>query len=232
MESLDKLKEAVRGAIQRDFDAQSRRKVKKELLDALDAKYSFELPPSLVEQEFTAVWAQVEGEMKNAGQDLRGRGHDRGGGAGRLPRDRRAPRSARPGPCADRREGRYQDFRRRGHAGPRRAGPPVSRPGAPGLGVLPEESPGPRRDPGALCSRRRSSTTSSAQVKVDDETVSKEALFSDDEADEADSKPSEVREGEGRQEGERVARSRSVSPLASIVIGRASVRPNSGAMRR
>ena len=65
MESLDKLKEAIRGAIQRDFDAQSRRKVKKELLDALDAKYSFELPPSLVEQEFAAVWAQVEGDMKS-----------------------------------------------------------------------------------------------------------------------------------------------------------------------
>ena len=64
MESLDKLKEAIRGAVQRDFDAQSRRKVKKELLDALDAKYSFELPPSLVEQEFAAVWAQVEGDMK------------------------------------------------------------------------------------------------------------------------------------------------------------------------
>ncbi|MBM6595804.1 trigger factor [Microvirga pudoricolor] len=64
MESLDKLKDAVRDAIKRDFDAQSRRKVKKDLLDALDSKYSFELPPSLVEQEFAAIWAQVEGEMK------------------------------------------------------------------------------------------------------------------------------------------------------------------------
>jgi trigger factor len=68
MESLDKLKDAVRGAIQRDYDAQSRRKVKKELLDALDEKYSFELPPSLVEQEFSAVWSQVEGEMRSAGK--------------------------------------------------------------------------------------------------------------------------------------------------------------------
>ncbi|MGO4705479.1 trigger factor [Microvirga sp. 2MCAF38] len=65
MESLDKLKEAITSAIQRDFDAQARRKVKKDLLDALDGKYSFELPPSLVEQEFTAIWAQVEGEMKS-----------------------------------------------------------------------------------------------------------------------------------------------------------------------
>jgi trigger factor len=65
MESLDKLKEAISDAIKRDFDAQSRRKVKKDLLDALDAKYSFELPPTLVEQEFTAVWSQVVGDMKS-----------------------------------------------------------------------------------------------------------------------------------------------------------------------
>ncbi|MGA0595299.1 trigger factor [Enterovirga sp. CN4-39] len=65
MESLEKLRDAVRSAIQRDFDAQSRRKVKKELLDALDKKYSFELPVGLVEQEFAAVWSQVEADLKN-----------------------------------------------------------------------------------------------------------------------------------------------------------------------
>jgi len=65
MESLDKLKEAIRDAIRKDFDSQSRRKVKKDLLDALDAKYSFELPPTLVEQEFGAVWSQVMGDMKS-----------------------------------------------------------------------------------------------------------------------------------------------------------------------
>jgi trigger factor len=68
METLDKLKDAIRDAITRDFDTQSRRKVKKDLLDALDAKYSFELPPSLVEQEFAAVWSQVEGDMKSNGR--------------------------------------------------------------------------------------------------------------------------------------------------------------------
>jgi trigger factor len=65
-EGLDQLKDVVRGTIQRDFEAQSRRKVKKELLDALDAKYAFELPPTLVEQEFAAVWSQVEAEMKTS----------------------------------------------------------------------------------------------------------------------------------------------------------------------
>jgi trigger factor len=65
MESLDKLKEGVRGAISRDYEAQSRRKLKKELLDALDAKYAFELPKGLVDQEFAAVWSQVEADLKN-----------------------------------------------------------------------------------------------------------------------------------------------------------------------
>jgi trigger factor len=65
MDSLDKLKDAVRGSIQRAYDLQGRRKLKKELLDALDAKYAFELPPTLVEQEFAAVWSQVEADLKN-----------------------------------------------------------------------------------------------------------------------------------------------------------------------
>jgi trigger factor len=68
LESLDKLKEAVSTALGSDFEAQSRRKLKKELLDALDTKYTFDLPPSLVHQEFAAVWAQVEQDLKNRGK--------------------------------------------------------------------------------------------------------------------------------------------------------------------
>jgi trigger factor len=74
METLDALKDAVRGAIQRDFDAQSRRKIKKSLLDALDAKYSFDLPPSLLEQEFNAVWSQVTADLKNNGKTFEDEG--------------------------------------------------------------------------------------------------------------------------------------------------------------
>jgi trigger factor len=68
MESLDALKDALRGAIRKDFDAQSRRKVKKELLDRLDEKYDFELPPTLVEQEFASVWQQVMADMQRSGK--------------------------------------------------------------------------------------------------------------------------------------------------------------------
>ncbi|KAB1071589.1 trigger factor [Methylobacterium planeticum] len=68
MDSLEKLKEAVSKAIGTDYEAASRRKLKKELLDALDGKYAFDLPPSLVHQEFAAVWAQVEQDLKTRGK--------------------------------------------------------------------------------------------------------------------------------------------------------------------
>ncbi len=74
MDSVEKLREAIRGAIQRDFDAQARRKVKKELLDVLDGKYSFELPPSLVEQEFAGVWNQVQGDLRMSGKTFEDEG--------------------------------------------------------------------------------------------------------------------------------------------------------------
>jgi trigger factor len=70
MESLDKLKDAVRTAIQRDYDTRSRQRLKRELLDALDTKYAFELPPSLVDQEFQGVWQQVEADMKRSNRSF------------------------------------------------------------------------------------------------------------------------------------------------------------------
>lgn len=70
MESLEKLREAIAKAIGGDFEAASRRKLKKELLDALDGKYAFELPPSLVAQEFASVWAQVEQDLKARGKSF------------------------------------------------------------------------------------------------------------------------------------------------------------------
>jgi trigger factor len=70
METLDGLQEAVKAQIGRDFTTQSRRKLKKDLLDALDTTYSFELPPTLVEQEFANVWRQVENDLKTAGKSF------------------------------------------------------------------------------------------------------------------------------------------------------------------
>ena len=68
LEDLEKLKEAIRGNLQGEYDRMSAEKLKRALLDALDKRYSFELPDSLVEQEFAGIWQQVEAEQKRSGK--------------------------------------------------------------------------------------------------------------------------------------------------------------------
>lgn len=63
-ESLDKMKEIVRGQLQRELDGAARVKLKRELLDELDRAHVFDLPPSLVDYEFANIWRQVESNMK------------------------------------------------------------------------------------------------------------------------------------------------------------------------
>ena len=67
-ESLEQLKGQVRDRICVDYTRVSREKVKRKLLDALAARYSFEVPEGLVEQEFASIWAQVEREHKASGR--------------------------------------------------------------------------------------------------------------------------------------------------------------------
>jgi trigger factor len=64
LESLAKLKEAVKERIAREYTQASRQKLKRALLDQLDERHKFEPPPSLVEQEFNNVWSQVEQDLK------------------------------------------------------------------------------------------------------------------------------------------------------------------------
>jgi len=65
LESLDKLKEAVRGRLQQEHAARSRQKLKRKLLDQLDAMHQFALPPTLAEEEFKNVWSAVESDLKS-----------------------------------------------------------------------------------------------------------------------------------------------------------------------
>ena len=48
--------------------ATSRQKLKRTLLDQLDAKHKFDPPPTLVEQEFESVWSTVENDLKQQGR--------------------------------------------------------------------------------------------------------------------------------------------------------------------
>lgn len=71
MESLDKVKDAVREQIANGYNQASRQRMKRALLDALDETHKFELPPTLVEQEFTQIWGQVEKELAAGGDKVR-----------------------------------------------------------------------------------------------------------------------------------------------------------------
>lgn len=62
-ESLEKLKEQVRARIVQEHSGVSRQKVKRALLDALDELHKFDVPPTLVSQEFDGVWTQVQQDL-------------------------------------------------------------------------------------------------------------------------------------------------------------------------
>lgn len=70
LDSIDKLRENIRSNISADFARASRDKLKRKLLDALDKRYSFDLPEGLVGSEFNNIWAQVEAEQKQTGKSF------------------------------------------------------------------------------------------------------------------------------------------------------------------
>lgn len=73
-DEVAKLRDAIRANMQRGYDAASRDKAKRALLDALDGRYTFALPQGLVEQEFNQIWGQVETERKQTGKSFEDEG--------------------------------------------------------------------------------------------------------------------------------------------------------------
>ena len=66
LESLEKVRELLKGNLEKEYAGASRFKLKRALLDQLDTKHDFPLPPKMVEAEFAAIWTQVE-QDKEAG---------------------------------------------------------------------------------------------------------------------------------------------------------------------
>jgi trigger factor len=64
LESLEKLKDAVKDRLARDYATASRQKVKRQLLDQLDALHKFSPPPTLVDDEFNSIWTTIESDLK------------------------------------------------------------------------------------------------------------------------------------------------------------------------
>ena len=68
LDSLDKLKAAVKARLQQEHAGFSRQRLKRQLLDKLDEMHKFALPPTLAEDEFKNVWAAVESDLKAQGR--------------------------------------------------------------------------------------------------------------------------------------------------------------------
>lgn len=78
LDSLDKLKDAARTQLANEFGRATRAHLKRALLDALDARHSFDLPTGMVEAEFKQIWTQVEQDLKsgNLAEEDKGKSED------------------------------------------------------------------------------------------------------------------------------------------------------------
>ncbi|MGH6965573.1 MAG: trigger factor [Phenylobacterium sp.] len=66
VESLEKLRELLKTNLEQQYAGATRFKLKRALLDQLDTKHDFPLPPKMVEAEFASIWQQVQ-QDKEAG---------------------------------------------------------------------------------------------------------------------------------------------------------------------
>ena len=64
LESVAKLREMVKERLVQEHAVVSRQRIKRKLLDELDAKHKFTPPPSLVEDEYTNVWKTIVDDLQ------------------------------------------------------------------------------------------------------------------------------------------------------------------------
>jgi len=62
LESLDQLKELLKGQIEQELNGLTRTHMKRKLLDQLAEGHDFPVPPTMVEAEFAQIWQQLEHE--------------------------------------------------------------------------------------------------------------------------------------------------------------------------
>lgn len=70
MESIEKLREALRDQIAKDYDQIARTKMKKQLFDQMDNLVKFDAPAGMVDLEFDNIWARLEEAKKQGDESL------------------------------------------------------------------------------------------------------------------------------------------------------------------
>jgi trigger factor len=69
-EDLAKLKDTIKERMGAEFAQMTTMKLKRDVLDALDKEYTFELPEKLVDAEFKGIWNALTGEMNRSGKSF------------------------------------------------------------------------------------------------------------------------------------------------------------------
>src|SRR5688572_145527 len=62
LEGIDQLRELMKGQVEQELGGLTRTHMKRRLLDQLAEAHDFEVPPSMVEAEFSQIWQQLEQE--------------------------------------------------------------------------------------------------------------------------------------------------------------------------
>jgi trigger factor len=68
LESLEKLREAIKGQIENDFVMICRTKLKKDIFDYLDSNCKFEVPESMIQLEYNSIIESAKKDQKTEGQ--------------------------------------------------------------------------------------------------------------------------------------------------------------------
>ena len=74
VESVEKLREIVRGQIESQYGQVTRQKLKRQILDALDEDHQFDTPSKLVDAEFDNIWRQINQELSDNGKTFEDEG--------------------------------------------------------------------------------------------------------------------------------------------------------------
>ncbi len=74
LDSVDKLREAVREQMVAALASMSRQAVKRQILDALDEGHKFDVPADLVDAEFNTIWQRVQHEVESHGRSFEDEG--------------------------------------------------------------------------------------------------------------------------------------------------------------
>src|SRR3546814_16247140 len=91
LEGVDQLRELLKGQVEQELNGLTRTHMKRKLLDQPAATHDFDVPPSMVEAEFSQLWQQLLHEASHADEVAAAtdelaaeRSEGRGGGKGSV----------------------------------------------------------------------------------------------------------------------------------------------------